>query len=276
MRLLIAGGDARYACLAEQAFRAGWDVRAVGLEKARGDFPRGGVEEIGQADAVLLCNPWRRGLLLPLAEKPFSLGELLGRMRGDATLLLSDAEGAPDALPFDVVDLAQDEAFVRRNALLTAEGAIASAMRGGWALSDRRCLVLGYGRIARALTRALLGLRAPVTVCARRANARAFARDVGASVCSFEGLQPLLGSFDVIFNTVPAAVLDEELLACVSSRTQLIDLASPPFGFDLAQARELGLDARRESGLPGRYCPESAARALLTAVERALEQAAKA
>ena len=270
MRLLIAGGDARYACLAEQAHRAGWDVGTVGLEKAGGDFPRREVEAIGEAEAVLLCNPWRRGLVLPLAGKRFTLGELLGRMRGDAALLLSDAEGAPDALPFRVVDLAQDEAFVRRNALLTAEGAIACAMRGGWALSDRRCLVLGYGRIARALTRALLGMRAPVTVCARRANARALAKDVGASVCSFEGLAPLIGSFDVIFNTVPAEVLDEELLAGVSSRTQLIDLASPPFGFDLAQAKELGLDARRESGLPGRYCPDSAARALLSAVERAL------
>ena len=37
-----------------------------------------------------------------------------------------------------------------------------------------------------------------------------------------------------------------------------------------AKAKELGLDARRESGLPGRYCPDSAARALLSAVERAL------
>ena len=132
MRLLIAGGDARYACLAEQAHRAGWDVGTVGLEKAGGDFPRREVEAIGEAEAVLLCNPWRRGLVLPLAEKRFTLGELLGRMRGDAALLLSDAEGAPDALPFRVVDLAQDEAFVRRNALLTAEGAIACAMRGGW------------------------------------------------------------------------------------------------------------------------------------------------
>ena len=69
MRLLIAGGDARYACLAEQAHRAGWDVGTVGLEKAGGDFPRREVEAIGEAEAVLLCNPWRRGLVLPLAEK---------------------------------------------------------------------------------------------------------------------------------------------------------------------------------------------------------------
>ena len=77
-------------------------------------------------------------------------------------------------------------------------------------------------------------------------------------MCSFEGLSPLIGSFDVIYNTVPAPVLAAETLAGVSGRTQLIDLASPPYGFDLTEARELGLDARRESGLPGRYCPMSA------------------
>lgn len=270
MRLLIAGGDARYACLAVQAHRAGWDVCALGLEQAGGDFPQCGLVQVGEAEHVLLANPWRRGLLLPLAREKYTLEQLLGRMRREATLLLSDAEGAPDALPFRLVDLAQDEAFVRRNAQLTAEGALAAALKGEWALLDRRCLVLGYGRIGRALTRALLGLRAPVTVCARRANARALARDVGASVCSFEGLKPLLGSFDLIFNTVPAPVLDGEALCAISSRALLMDLASPPYGFDLAAARELGLDARRESGLPGRYCPESAARALLMAVERAL------
>lgn len=272
MRLLVAGGDARYACLAEQARRAGWNVRGVGLERARGDFPRCGLEDVGQADCVLLPNPWRRGIQLPLAEQPFTLEQLLGGMRREALLLLSDAEGAPDALPFRVRDLTRDEAFVRQNAQLTAEGAIAAVLRGGWALADRRCLVLGYGRIGQSLTRALRGLRASVTVCARRANARALARDAGASVCSFEGMTPLLGSFDVVFNTAPARVLDAGQLCALSSRAALIDLASPPYGFDLTEARELGLNARRESGLPGRYCPESAAQALLQAVGRALER----
>ena len=267
LKLLIAGGDARYACLAEQAHAAGWDLLALGLERAA---PACTLDQVDQADAVLLNNPWRRGLMLPLTDHPFELSNLFARMRKDALLLLSDAQGAPDALPFRTVDLSRDEDYVRINAQLTAEGAIACAMNGAWALHDRRCLILGYGRIARALTRGLLALRSPVTVCARRANARAQARDVGASVCSFEALNPLIGSFDLIFNTVPEQVIDRTLLEAISAQALLIDLASPPYGFDLADARARGLCARRENGLPGRYCPHSAARALMSAVERAL------
>ncbi len=271
LKLLIAGGDARYACLAEQTHAAGWDVMTLGLEQAaHGRYPLCSLQDVGQADAVLLNNPWRRGMLLPLADRPFELNDLFARMRPDALLLLSDAQGAPDALPFRTVDLSRDEDFVRLNAQLTAEGALACAMNGAWAIHDRRCLILGYGRIAQALTRGLLALRVPVTVCARRANARAQARDVGASVCSFEALPPLIGSFDLIFNTVPEQVIDRTLLEAISDQALLIDLASPPYGFDLADARARGLCARRENGLPGRYCPQSAAKALLHAVERAL------
>ena len=48
----------------------------------------------------------------------------------------------------------------------------------------------------------------------------------------------------------------------------VLDLASPPYGVDLEAAEKLNFEARREPGLPGRYCPMSAARALYNAVLR--------
>jgi len=48
----------------------------------------------------------------------------------------------------------------------------------------------------------------------------------------------------------------------------LIDLASPPYGIDLRAAWNRGLRAWREPGLPGRYCPQSAAEAILNALDR--------
>ena len=272
MKLLIAGGDARYAHLARLAAEKerALSVAALGLERA-GLPPelRANVEEAGKFDAVLLPNPFRRGMSLPLADSPFTLGALLSHMREGTPLLLRDAEGAPDHLPVPVVDLAADERFAEDNARLTAEGALAGEMaRGGLALCDRRTLVLGYGRIGRWLARFLLALETPVTVCARRPEAREAARGEGAAVCSFPALSGFLPRASLIINTVPSPVLPRALLLRISSRASLVDLASPPYGFDLADARELGLCARREGGLPGRYCPESAALALLGAIER--------
>ena len=75
--------------------------------------------------------------------------------------------------------------------------------------------------------------------------------------------------FNIIAAECPQAqVLDEAALAAVDAGAELIDLASPPYGFDVDAARALGLNAWREPGLPGRYCPLSAARVLYGAVIR--------
>ena len=78
----------------------------------------------------------------------------------------------------------------------------------------------------------------------------------------------MLPDQDVIFSTPPATVIDEAALRHVDANALLIDLASPPYGFDLDAARNLNLRAHREPGLPGRYCPLSAARAIYAAVLR--------
>ena len=72
----------------------------------------------------------------------------------------------------------------------------------------------------------------------------------------------------MIFSTPPSMVLDREMLGHVDQRALIIDLASPPYGVDLEAAAGLGLNAVRESGLPGRCYPFSAARALFNAVIR--------
>ena len=57
---------------------------------------------------------------------------------------------------------------MRRNAALTAEGALFAAMRAQErALGDCDCLVIGWGRIGRALTEMLVALGARVTVASR-------------------------------------------------------------------------------------------------------------
>ena len=70
-----------------------------------------------------------------------------------------------------------------------------------------------------------------------------------------------------------AAMLAElhDAVAEAKPNALIMDLASPPYGVDLHAAWNLGLRAWREPGLPGRYCPESAARALARAILRRRE-----
>ena len=59
-----------------------------------------------------------------------------------------------------------------------------------------------------------------------------------------------------------------ERLALARPDALLLELASAPYGFDLLLARKLGLRAELESGIPGRYCPRTAAKILWRYIER--------
>lgn len=160
----------------------------------------------------------------------------------------------------------KDEAYTLCNAVLSAEGAVFAAMRqADFSLHQAACIVIGYGRIGKALTGMLRGLGAKVTVAARRRESR---DEAGKGSIAMEELPLSLPHAQLIFNTVPAPILGKEHLSLVNKDTLLIELASPPYGIDLSAAQEMGLRAWGEWGIPGRYCPKSAAQILTDYLER--------
>ena len=145
------------------------------------------------------------------------------------------------------------------NAVLTAEGAIAAAM----ADSDRslwgsRALILGYGRIGRALAPRLRALGAALTVYARRPESRSWAEAEG---CGALGAltEPLRG-FDFVFNTVPEPLLERV------PEGLCIELASAPGALPEDPA------VRIARGLPGKCAPRTAAEILRKAIYRILKE----
>lgn len=261
MDYAIIGGDERFACLA-------------GLLEKRGDrvrrCPAGGTaleEALARAGRVLTNYPLRlrggvpdfRGLLEMLPE--------------GAGLWLC-GPGRPEDAQADgrIVDLWADERLILDNAALTAEGAVAAAMRAGRrSLREMPALVVGWGRIGRALTELLVGMGAEVTVASRREAHRGQAAGRGAGVVDTRRVADALPGRKLIFNTAPGPTLGAAALRRMDPDAMAIDLASPPYGIDLYAAWAMGLRAWREPALPGRYCPESAAAALLRAIDRAEE-----
>ena len=146
---------------------------------------------------------------------------------------------------------------------------MASAMRASpRALAGMDCMVIGWGRIGRLLTELLVALGAKVTVASRTASGRNRAVERGAEAADTGDIAAALPGRKLIYNTAPAMVLDAGALAHADPNAMLIDLASPPYGIDLAAAWRMGLRAWREPALPGRCCPRSAAEALLRAIDR--------
>ena len=121
-----------------------------------------------------------------------------------------------------------------------------------------RCLVLGYGRCGSALCRRLGALGAEVTAAARRREQLARIYADGYTPCEIGRLSPALDGCEVVFNTVPAAVLPRPLLQKLPPEALLVELASAPGCCDPAEAEALGLRYRAAPGLPGKAAPRTA------------------
>lgn len=210
--------------------------------------------------------------LLPLPDSNTAAKALLSQ-QGNHRLLLHGRldEAHKDALlsgGWILKNIQEDDAYIRENALISAEGALHAAMsRVDFTLRGALCAVVGYGRIGRELTRLLLSLGADVCVIARREASRlqamcdgAKAYDITEMVHAFRGVQ-------ILFNTVPSRIIARQHLQSLTPGALIMELASPPYGFDMDTAKELGLTAVLESGIPSRYAPRTAARLLMDYLE---------
>lgn len=261
MRLIAFGGDTRMDGAVEAARRAGWDAVHI---RGEDDIP-----EITAADAALL--PWpcsfRDG---QLAGGELSREQTLSLLQGCGFVL--HGSGVDDSgFPQGGANPAVDEAFLRENAELTAEGAVFRAMqRPGKALMGSTCVITGFGRIGQALAKRLCALDAFVIVCARNEGQMRMAHNMGAHPVPLTAITSALRHADVVFGTVPARVMDWAALKRIRADTLLIELASPPYGADPALAMQLGVSLAMENGVPGRYAPVNAGAALFAALERAM------
>lgn len=261
MDYIVIGGDARFGWLARLLQKRGHSVGTLFREAVPG-VPALGEDALRDARNAVVNNPPK------LTGGGMLFEELLASLPKDARLYSCGPwHAGGDAR---IVDLWADEALILDNARLTAEGAVLSAMQASErALRDVRCLVVGWGRVGRALAELLVAMGARVTVASRSAANRNRAVERGAEAVPTGSIKEHLPGHQLIFNTSPERVLDAGALENVDGDAMLIDLASVPYGIDLNAAWARGLRAWREPGLPGRCCPWSAARALLDAMDRA-------
>jgi len=276
--IAVLGGDLRQIRLAELLAADGWDVVTWGIEK--GGAPN--TVPLDQAvcrDIIILPLPVLRGkkLNLPLTDTVIEPDELWMRLSSNQVLLGGAIGSLGDKIRAEygltVQDYYEREEVQIANAVLTAEGAIMRMMEETeYTVQGSRCLVIGYGRIGKALAQRLQSLGAVVTVSARSGCDLAWIKACGFRASLLKELQGQLAEFDVIFNTAPAQILGAEQLSQVRSDVLLVELASLPGGFDEESVKELNLSIITERGLPGKTAPLSAARTIRDGVIEMLKE----
>lgn len=249
MRFHIMGGDERQLYLADYISERGFGVT---LSYLGGTAPPD-----WNAEVLVLPLPATRDwvtLNAPLSQETITLQSVYQNFKGPYIF----GGRLPDHAPPNAVDYYRAEEITVANAALTVEGALALAItHTPFALLEQPVLVLGAGRIGQLLALRLGALGACVTVAARRAESLALCRTLGAQARFYEDVP--YGRFRLVFNTVPARVLNTAALQRLPEGALLIELASAPGGFDVKEAEQEGLQCINAPSLPGRFTPQTAA-----------------
>ncbi|MCL2055961.1 MAG: dipicolinate synthase subunit DpsA [Oscillospiraceae bacterium] len=174
---------------------------------------------------------------------------------------------------FELTDYLAGEEFAVLNAVPTAEGAIEIALREmPITLHKATCMIVGYGRISKVLTGLLKAFGARVLVAARKHSDLAWAEIAGAEPVHITQLDNSLRDIDVLFNTVPAVILDGDKLEKLSGHCLVIDLASKPGGVDFQAAKLMGIKTVWALSLPGKTAPVSAGDILLATINNIIAE----
>ena len=267
----VIGGDRRQAELARLIARDGATVLTYGLER----WKPVGTTTLAQAvtaDVVILPLPLCKGEgVLNCEEDPVPTLGLFRRLRPGQRILAGKVQPQQNQ-EASACGLVLEDYFLREeltvaNAAVTAEAAIQVAMENlDRTLLGMDCLVLGFGRIGKLLSYRLHGLGAHVTTSARKPKDLAWIRAYGWNAVETGALDGKLGTFDLVFNTIPSRVLDEELLSQLPKDCLCIDLASRQ-GIDASATERLGLRHIWAKSLPGRLVPGTAAAVIWDAIK---------
>lgn len=218
--------------------------------------PVGGVDKFGQVAYTIVDGSQPPPRLTTEALRHVHSGTPLFIGMGTTEL-----RRACEECGVELVEFRERDEFAWRNAVPTAEGAVEMAIKQtDHTLQGSRVLVLGFGRSGTAIAHTVRGMGAQVEVLARQSVDRARAYAIGLSARALTDLREVARDADVVFNTIPAAVLREDVLARMRPGAVIIDVASAPGGTDFAAARRLGLNAHLAPGLPGIIAPATAGR----------------
>ena len=272
VKIGIIGGDLRQVALSRRLSEIGFEVAVWGLPKTA---------DIGNAtrsvnwksainksaavvlpfpvsrDGVHLCAPYYDGDLPEVSQLLFAAKEGTAFFGGNFGLT---AKYAAEEKNIFLYDYLENEPLQIKNTIPTAEGALEIALHEtDITIKDSMALVCGFGRVGKTVARLLSDIGAKVYVSARNENDLAYITVNGfeSVECGSKDFYEIISKVDVIFNTVPAIILDKKTIEAMKKDAVIIDLASGKGGTDFKAATMLGVKNFHALSLPGKVAPKT-------------------
>lgn len=171
------------------------------------------------------------------------------------------------------IDVAKRDDFSYKNAIPTAEGAIALAINNtDITLFDSKILITGFGKVAKILVQKLRGLCNDITVSLRNKSDRELIETLGIKTIPIESIADYVTDYNIIFNTVPDEIFNKEILSTADSKNLFIELASNQLGFDTQAITKFKVNYINAPGLPNKVAPKTAACTFAETITNILEE----
>lgn len=269
-KIAFIGGDQREIFLIENLLENNVQINIYGLPRSKAlkkcNFTQNIIEAIEDVDAIIFpmagVNEKKQvknllGMDLELKEDVFAnISKNVPVFIGMARSFLKEWA---KKYGVKIIEIANLDEIAIPNAIPTAEGAIQIAMEElPITISNSKSVVVGYGRCGKALAKVLKALGSQTVVVARKEADLVDIKKIGLIPALYKEMDQYITEADVIFNTVPALILDQYKLRLIKKDTLIIDIASKPGGIDFPVAEKLNIKAILAPGLPGKVAPKTA------------------
>lgn len=269
----VIGGDMRIVYLAKMLAKEKNIVYSYGFENTK---------ELENVPNIHICNnldtaiensnivissvPLTKNgadIYMPFSDNQIKIDDLLPKLQNKTFIAGAIKEEVLQKIncsQINIVDLMNFEELTVLNTIATAEGAISDIVLNTQInLHGSNVLILGFGRVAKVLAKKLKALDAHITCAARKETDFAWMETLGYNVTNINTLGENLKNYDIIINTVPYIILDNEKLQYINKDCFLLDLASKPGGFDQEYINQNNLNFKWSLAIPGKVAPVTSA-----------------
>lgn len=280
----VVGGDSRQIAVADALSRLFKKVKIYGHSQTT--VPQSIecsfylTEALAEAEVIILPigGMNEEGLVWSYKGEPrIDFGKYLPSLLAESVIVTGSFTNKwlkiAESLKIKVLQYADDDEIAILNSIPTAEGTLQMAMEElPITIHDSSVVIVGFGRVAISVARVFKALGAKVTVVARRKASLARAIEMGCSTVLIDSLAEIVIGADLIVNTVPALIVDKQIITKLSAQTIIIDLASAPGGTDFEAAKEHNIKAILAPGLPGLVAPKTAGAILATTIPKLIAE----
>lgn len=154
----------------------------------------------------------------------------------------------------------KDDLFCYKNAMLTAEGLLGILIENSkLSFKEMNILLLGYGRTGKSIEYILNKLNISTTTLTTTNEEENLSKIYSKKSEDLLTIESHLKSSNIIINTIPAKILDNDILDKLDCNTLIIDISSN-INIDMLYAKNRKIKVIHALSIPGKHFPSMSAK----------------